>query len=54
MRGILEKLDEIDRLDVLSTPFTAQLRAHVKAFELPEFMNLVGRLLQEVSHDTAQ
>ncbi|MGQ0698935.1 MAG: hybrid sensor histidine kinase/response regulator [Panacagrimonas sp.] len=54
VRGILEKLDEIDRLDVLSTPFTAQLRAHVKAFELPEFMNLVGRLLREVSHDTAQ
>ncbi|MGQ0502743.1 MAG: hybrid sensor histidine kinase/response regulator [Panacagrimonas sp.] len=50
VRGILEKLDEIDRLDARNTRFTAPLRAHVKAFELPEFMHL----LREVSHDTAQ
>jgi signal transduction histidine kinase/CheY-like chemotaxis protein/purine-cytosine permease-like protein len=47
VRGILEKLDEIDRLDPQHGAITAQLRAHVRAFRLPEFM----ALLREVSHD---
>jgi hypothetical protein len=50
VRGILEKLDEIDRIDPSHAALTARLRAHVQAFRLPEFMHLLG----EVSHDTAQ
>ncbi|MGQ0621627.1 MAG: ATP-binding protein [Panacagrimonas sp.] len=48
VRGILEKLDEIDRQDVRNAAFTAPLRAHIKAFELPEFMSLLKRLPGEV------
>lgn len=50
VRGILKKLDEIDRLDSRHGSLTAQLREHVQAFRLPEYMQLLG----EVSHDTAQ
>ncbi|MGQ0528502.1 MAG: hybrid sensor histidine kinase/response regulator [Panacagrimonas sp.] len=50
VRGILDKLAEIDRLDPAYVALTARLRAHVQAFRLPEFMYLLG----EASHDTAQ
>jgi CheY-like chemotaxis protein len=50
VRGILVKLEEIDRLDPRHAALTARLRAHVQAFRLPEFMSLLGGR----SHDTAQ
>jgi signal transduction histidine kinase/purine-cytosine permease-like protein/DNA-binding NarL/FixJ family response regulator len=42
VRGILTKLDEIDRLDSRNVAFTAKLREHVQAFRLPEYMNLLA------------
>ena len=41
VRGILKKLDEIDRLDSRGAAFTARLREHVQAFRLPEYMSLL-------------
>ncbi len=41
VRGILTKLDEIDRLDSRNGAFTARLREHVQAFRLPEYMSLL-------------
>ncbi len=49
VRGILEKLEEIDRLDSRYTGLTARLRAHVKAFQLSDYM----RVLEQVSNDAA-
>ncbi|WNF46140.1 response regulator [Pseudomonas sp. SG20056] len=49
IRGILEKLDAIDRLTPASTGFTAPLRALVKSYRLDEF----NRQLKEAEHERA-
>jgi signal transduction histidine kinase/purine-cytosine permease-like protein/ActR/RegA family two-component response regulator len=49
IRGILEKLDAIDRLTPASTRFTAPLRALVKSYRLDEF----NRQLKEAEHERA-
>lgn len=49
IRGILEKLDAIDRLKPASTSFTAPLRALVKSYRLDEF----NRQLKEAEHERA-
>jgi DNA-binding response OmpR family regulator len=47
VKGILARLDEIERIDSAYLPFTAELRHLVKRFRLNE---LNGRL-QEMIHD---
>ena len=42
VRGILDKLDEIDRTDPRFNAFTARLRANVKAFQLSDYMRDIG------------
>ena len=49
IRGILEKLDAIDRLTPASTSFTTPLRALVKSYRLDEF----NRQLKEAEHERA-
>ena len=49
IRGILEKLDAIDRLTPASTSFTTPLRALVKNYRLDEF----NRQLKEAEHERA-
>jgi CheY-like chemotaxis protein len=49
IRGILEKLDAIDRLTPASARFTAPLRALVKSYRLDEF----NRQLKEAEHERA-
>jgi signal transduction histidine kinase/purine-cytosine permease-like protein/ActR/RegA family two-component response regulator len=49
IRGILEKLDAIDRLTLASTSFTTPLRALVKSYRLDEF----NRQLKEAEHERA-
>jgi CheY-like chemotaxis protein len=49
IRGILEKLDAIDRLTPASTRFTTPLRALVKSYRLDEF----NRQLKEAEHEHA-
>jgi signal transduction histidine kinase/CheY-like chemotaxis protein/purine-cytosine permease-like protein len=49
IRGILEKLDAIDRLTPASTRFTAPLRTLVKSYRLDEF----NRQLKEAEHERA-
>lgn len=49
IRGILEKLDAIDRLTPASAHFTAPLRTLVKSYRLDEF----NRQLKEAEHERA-
>ncbi|MDF3193945.1 ATP-binding protein [Pseudomonas sp. 1928-m] len=49
IRGILEKLDAIDRLTPTSASFTKPLRALVKSYRLDEF----NRQLKEAEHERA-
>jgi hypothetical protein len=47
VKGILARLDEIERIDSAYGPFTAELRHLVKRFRLNE----LGSRLQEMIHD---
>lgn len=47
VRGILDQLDRIDRDDERFTELTSRLRRHVRAFELPAYL----QALEEVSGD---
>ena len=48
VKGILARLDEIDRIDSAYAPFTAELRHLVKRFRLNE---LSSRLQEMIHHD---
>jgi len=46
VRGILDKLGEIDRLDPSYRAFTGTLRAQVERFDLPEYLRHLERTLR--------
>jgi CheY-like chemotaxis protein len=47
VRGILDKLDEIERLDPRLAGFTARLRSDIKAFQLSDFMRRLEAVREE-------
>ena len=53
VRGILDKLSEIERLDPAYEVFTGTLRAHVERFDLPEYLRHVERTLRTSSDATS-
>jgi len=53
VRGILDKLSEIERLDSAYEVFTGTLRAHVERFDLPEYLRHVERTLRTSSDATS-
>jgi CheY-like chemotaxis protein len=46
VRGILDKLREIEQLDPSYGVFTGILRAHVERFDLPEYLRYLDRTMQ--------
>ncbi|MFM0205495.1 ATP-binding protein [Paraburkholderia fungorum] len=46
VRGILDKLSEIEQLDPSYGVFTGILRAHVERFDLPEYLRYLDRTMQ--------
>jgi hypothetical protein len=46
VRGILDKLSEIEQLDPSYGVFTGILRTHVERFDLPEYLRYLDRTMQ--------
>ncbi len=53
VRGILDKLGEIELLDPSYAVFTGTLRAHVERFDLPEYLRYLDRTMQANSDATS-
>jgi CheY-like chemotaxis protein len=52
VRGILDKLGEIERLDPAYEHFTGTLRAHVERFDLPEYLRHLEKTMRTASDAT--
>jgi hypothetical protein len=53
VRGILDKLGEIELLDPSYGGFIGILRAHVERFDLPEYLRYLDRTMRAHSNATS-